>query len=91
MSHLYEKSYITPIFKSGNRECIRNYKPVFHLSAIPKLQDFIVIKQLYNKVERLGWGSFFRKEKTQKGQFVDKFTEKNAHIIEKKFLEIQSL
>ena len=43
---IWKNSYVTPIFKSGNRNKIDNYRGVCNQSVIPKILDFIVAKQL---------------------------------------------
>ena len=43
---LWKKTFVTPIFKSGSRNNIRNYRPIAIISAIPKILD----KIMYNKI-----------------------------------------
>lgn len=42
----WKKSYITPIYKSGNKHLIQNYRPISIISTIPKLFDAIVANKL---------------------------------------------
>lgn len=46
---LGKKSYITPIFESGDKN-VRNYRPIFKLSIIPKVFEAIITKKLSNLV-----------------------------------------
>lgn len=38
-SDYWKQSFITPIFKSGDKNNIRNYRPISKLSIIPKIPD----------------------------------------------------
>lgn len=43
----WKLSYISPIFKSGQKGFIKNYRPIVKLSAIPKLLDKLVNNKLF--------------------------------------------
>ena len=43
---LWKTSYITPIFKSGDRKDVSNYRPISLISFIPKLLDSIMANKL---------------------------------------------
>ena len=46
----WKVSYLTPIFKSGNRADISNYRPICNLSSIPKLFEKMVAEYLKSKL-----------------------------------------
>src|SRR5699024_1792507 len=43
---IWKRSYITPIFKNGDRDDIENYRGVCNQSVLPKLLDQIIATQL---------------------------------------------
>jgi hypothetical protein len=43
----WKKSYLIPIFKSGRRNVIDNYRGIAILSAIPKLFELLVFNSIY--------------------------------------------
>lgn len=50
---IWKSSFIIPIFKSGNRCCIENYRGIAKLSAIPKLFEKLVTNRLHHFVKSL--------------------------------------
>lgn len=44
---IWKQSSITPIFKSGSRSKVENYRPISILSSIPKLFESIITSKLY--------------------------------------------
>ena len=48
----WKHSFITPIFKSGDRHDVTNYRAICIQSAIPKLFDLLVTLQLSEKCKR---------------------------------------
>lgn len=44
----WKKSFITPIYKSGNRNNVRNYRPIAKFSIIAKMFEAIISKKLSN-------------------------------------------
>lgn len=47
----WKMSYISPIFKSGQKGLITSYRPIVKLSAIPKLLDKLVNNKLFSIVK----------------------------------------
>ena len=48
-----KQSIVTPVFKSGNRDCIENYRPVSVLNCVAKIFESILYDDLYNNCEKL--------------------------------------
>ena len=48
--HEWKKSFITPLFKSGDRNNIENYRPISGLSIIAKVFESLVVKSLSNSI-----------------------------------------
>lgn len=44
----WKKSFISPILKSGNKNNVRNYRPISRLSIIPKVFEAIISKKISN-------------------------------------------
>lgn len=51
--NLFKTAYITPIFKSGNKSQINNYRPICIQNSIAKLFEKIIHNKLYNQVARI--------------------------------------
>lgn len=43
----WKTAYISPIFKSGRKDMVENYRPIVKLSVIPKLLDKIINHRLF--------------------------------------------
>jgi len=50
----WKLAIITPLFKSGNREDVSNYRPVSLTSSIGKLLEKIVYKQIWQVLQQNG-------------------------------------
>jgi hypothetical protein len=50
---LWKSSYITPIFKSGDRSDISNYRPVCILSCFPKMFEKLVLSKISTDLYRI--------------------------------------
>ena len=50
---LWKRSFITPIYKSNNRENIRNYRPISKLNIIPKLFEAIITEKLTSQLKNV--------------------------------------
>ena len=46
MPEVWKKSFITPIFKSGDKHDISNYRPIAIIGSIAKIFDLIVTNKL---------------------------------------------
>ncbi|XP_046662984.1 uncharacterized protein LOC124355874 [Homalodisca vitripennis] len=42
-----KRGFVVPIFKSGDRSNVKNYRPIFILSAVAKMYESIVLDYLY--------------------------------------------
>lgn len=42
----WKKTFIYPVFKSGNKNLIENYRPISRLSALPKILEKILISKM---------------------------------------------
>lgn len=42
----WKTSFVTPIFKSGKKDCIKNFRPITVLPALPKLFELLLISHL---------------------------------------------
>ena len=47
----WKSSYITPIFKSGSKQSVANYRPIAKLQLIPKVFESLVKKRMYEAVK----------------------------------------
>lgn len=48
---IYKKSRVHPIHKSGDRDCVNNYRPISILPTLSKILERIINKQLVNYLE----------------------------------------
>ena len=47
----WKKAYVTPIFKSGNRTCTRNYRPISLTSIISKVMEHILASNIMHHLD----------------------------------------
>ena len=47
----WKKSKIVPVFKSGDKFCIENYRPVSLINNFGKVFEFIIYKQLFSQLK----------------------------------------
>lgn len=45
---ILEKSFISPIYKSGSKNNVRNYRAIFKLSISPKVFEAIISERISN-------------------------------------------
>jgi len=50
---VWKKSFLVPIFKSGDKCNVINYRPISKLSLIPKLFESLITKKLSNLLSNL--------------------------------------
>ena len=50
MPAIWKKSYITPIFKNGNRRNVINYRPIAIMGSISKIFDAIMADKLVDRL-----------------------------------------
>ena len=50
MPAIWKKSYITPIFKNGNRRGVLNYRPIALMGSISKIFDAIMAGKLVDRL-----------------------------------------
>ena len=70
-----KNAQVIPIFKSGNRNLMRNYRPISLLSSLSKIYEKIVYSQLYSFLEKynlLSSSQFgFRRKKSTTQAILD--------------------
>lgn len=49
MPSIWKKSYITPVFKAGNKQNVLNYRPISIMGSIAKIFDCIMTQKLTSK------------------------------------------
>jgi hypothetical protein len=49
----WKLSYVTPIFKAGSRNDVTNYRGIAIFSAIAKLFELLIYKNMYKDLQRL--------------------------------------
>jgi DNA-binding transcriptional ArsR family regulator len=50
---MWKLSYVTPTFKAGSRNDVTNYREIAILSAIAKLFELLIYKNMYKDLQRL--------------------------------------
>lgn len=51
----FKKAVIHPIHKSGNRDCVNNYRPIAVLPVLSKIMEKIINKQLVNYLHKYNY------------------------------------
>uniref|UniRef100_A0A1X7TNB2 Reverse transcriptase domain-containing protein n=1 Tax=Amphimedon queenslandica TaxID=400682 RepID=A0A1X7TNB2_AMPQE len=49
----WKTHYITAIFKSGDKACVKNYRPISRLPILSKVLERIVFDQVYEPITSL--------------------------------------
>lgn len=64
----WKESYVSPIFKDGDKGDIANYRPVSIMSAVSKIFERLVFTQLFDQVKiqiHRSQHGFYKKRSTQ--------------------------
>lgn len=79
----WKKAYITPIYKSGDNDNVKNYRPVSITSIVPKLLENLVSRQLYRVLSNVvndNQHGFMKKRSTATN--LISFTEYISHVLD---------
>lgn len=48
---IWKNSFLTPIFKSGDKSLVENYRPICIQSSIPKVLEKLILQKIYSSVK----------------------------------------